>query len=56
MPEASIGLYPDVGSSYFLSRLSGHLGNTILIHLVSCYMTKLSYWVKGQFYPGSFNS
>ncbi|XP_055850396.1 3-hydroxyisobutyryl-CoA hydrolase, mitochondrial-like [Episyrphus balteatus] len=26
MPEAAIGLFPDVGSSYFLNRLNGKLG------------------------------
>ncbi|KAK9120704.1 hypothetical protein Syun_018321 [Stephania yunnanensis] len=26
MPEASLGLYPDVGASYFLSRLPGCFG------------------------------
>uniref|UniRef100_A0A8R1IQQ8 3-hydroxyisobutyryl-CoA hydrolase, mitochondrial n=2 Tax=Caenorhabditis japonica TaxID=281687 RepID=A0A8R1IQQ8_CAEJA len=26
MPETALGLFPDVGGSYFLSRLKGHLG------------------------------
>ena len=26
MPETSIGLFPDVGGSFFLSRLDGYLG------------------------------
>ncbi|KAI4379312.1 hypothetical protein MLD38_005628 [Melastoma candidum] len=29
MPEAAIGLFPDVGASYFLSKLPGHLGEYI---------------------------
>lgn len=30
MPETAIGLHPDVGASYFLSRLSGHLGTSAI--------------------------
>jgi 3-hydroxyisobutyryl-CoA hydrolase len=26
MPETAIGLIPDVGGSFFLSRMDGHLG------------------------------
>jgi enoyl-CoA hydratase/carnithine racemase len=26
MPETALGLFPDVGGTYFLSRLNGELG------------------------------
>jgi enoyl-CoA hydratase/carnithine racemase len=31
MPEVGIGLFPDVGASYFLSRLDGALGNYLAL-------------------------
>ena len=33
MPEASIGSVPDVGASYFLSRLPGYFGNFLLSYI-----------------------
>ncbi|KAH7536822.1 hypothetical protein FEM48_Zijuj03G0027100 [Ziziphus jujuba var. spinosa] len=31
MPETSIGLFPDVGASYFLSKLPGHFGDYLAL-------------------------
>jgi enoyl-CoA hydratase/carnithine racemase len=31
MPEVAIGFFPDVGASYFLSRLQGHLGRYLAL-------------------------
>ncbi|WP_148058776.1 enoyl-CoA hydratase/isomerase family protein, partial [Pseudomonas protegens] len=37
MPEISIGLYPDVGASWFLSRMHGKLG--LFLCLTGAHMT-----------------
>lgn len=31
MPETALGLFPDIGASYFLSRLPRFFGNTTYI-------------------------
>lgn len=30
MPETALGLFPDVGASYFLSRLTGFFGMNVI--------------------------
>lgn len=34
MPETSLGLFPDIGASYFLSRLPGFYGDLFLSYLI----------------------
>lgn len=36
MPETALGLFPDIGASYFLSRLPGYFGN-IKINLLNIF-------------------
>jgi len=31
MPETKIGFFPDVGASYYLSRLDGHIGTYLAL-------------------------
>ena len=33
MPETALGLFPDIGASYFLSRLPGFYGDVFLTPL-----------------------
>ena len=50
MPETKIGYFPDVGASYFLSRLDGELGTylaltgtTVSGRVVLCVVSKWSH-------------
>lgn len=34
MPEASVGLFPDIGASHFLSRLPKYFGKSVSIYIL----------------------
>ena len=41
MPETALGLFPDIGASYFLSRLPGFFGNDS--YILDLHISKFKY-------------
>ena len=55
MPETELGHFPDVGASYFLSRLPGFFGNNIHLFLHVEKILSLSYFSYFMFsYSGDY--
>ncbi len=55
MPETAIGLFPDVGASYFLSRLEGALGLYLGITGVSIKAVDILYLGLGDLYLDTYS-